>query len=169
MLQWEVKMKRNGRNYSLMEDRTIRSSWSTTAYPEIARGLHRTAGSVLSRAKKNLPIRTWGGRMYYVEPSRFVAEQGRYMDFSYKMLNYLIQGSSADLSKEAIIAYFKRRVNGQFLLMVHDELVIKVPKEHLKTEMAILKDCMESLALDCPLTSDGEVGQNYHNLDAYND
>ncbi len=139
------------------------------AYYDAIPGIAKLSAGLTKRAKQNLAIRTWGGRMYYVEPPKFVPEYGRFMSFEYKMLNYLIQGSSADISKEAIIAYDKEKVHGQFLLMVHDELVIKVPKEHLETEMAILKRCMEDQPLDCPLTSEGEVGQNYHNLEVYND
>ena len=85
------------------------------------------------------------------------------------MLNYLIQGSSADISKDAIIEYAARKQHGTFLLMVHDELVLKVHKDHLASEMQILKECMESVPLDCPLTSEGEIGRNYHELELYND
>ena len=47
------------------------------------------------------PIKTWGGRLYYKEPSKYVEKFGRDMDFAYKMLNYLVQGSGADVTKEA--------------------------------------------------------------------
>lgn len=139
------------------------------AYFDAIPGIAKLSAGLKKRAKNNLPIRTFGGRQYYCEPAKWNPEERRYQSFEYKMLNYLIQGSSADISKEAIIRYNAKKQHGQFLLMVHDELVIKVSKKHLKTEMAILKSCMEDVELDCPLTSEGEVGQNYHNLESYND
>lgn len=139
------------------------------AYLDAIPGIAELSTQLKARAKQGRPIRTWGGRQYYVEPPRFDPEVGRWRSFEYKMLNYLIQGSSADISKDAIIEYDARKQHGTLLLMVHDELVIKVRKEHLKSEMQILKDCMESVPLDCPLTSEGAIGRNYHDLELYND
>jgi len=139
------------------------------AYLDAIPGIAQLSTQLKARAKQGRPIRTWGGRQYYVEPPRFDPEVGRWRSFEYKMLNYLIQGSSADISKDAIIEYAARKQHGTFLLMVHDELVIKVHKDHLASEMQILKECMESVPLDCPLTSEGEVGRNYHELELYND
>lgn len=140
-----------------------------TAYFGAIPGIAKLDAQLKGRAQKGLPIRTWGGRVYYVEPSRYDPKRGRRMDFGYKLMNVLIQGSSADVTKEALIAYDKRRVHGRLILCVHDELVLLVPPQHLSTEMLILKECMENLPLDAPLTSDGEVGANYHNLEIYND
>lgn len=139
------------------------------AYFDAIPGIAKLSTGLKKRAKLNLPIRTFGGRQYYCEPPKWNPEERRYQSFEYKMLNYLIQGSSADVSKDAIIAYDAQKVHGQFLLMVHDELVIQVDCQHLESEMAILKRCMESIPLDCPLTSGGDVGHNYHNLKAYDD
>jgi len=139
------------------------------AYLDAIPGIAQLSTQLKARAKQGRPIRTWGGRQYYVEPPRFDPEEGRWRSFEYKMLNYLIQGSSADISKDAIIEYDAKKQHGTFLLMVHDELVIKVHKDHLASEMQILKECMESVPLDCPLTSEGEVGRNYHELELYND
>ncbi len=139
------------------------------AYLDAIPGIAQLSTQLKARAKQGRPIRTWGGRQYYVEPPRFDPEVGRWRSFEYKMLNYLIQGSSADISKDAIIEYDAKKQHGTFLLMVHDELVIKVHKDHLASEMQILKECMESVPLDCPLTSEGEIGRNYHELELYND
>lgn len=139
------------------------------AYLDAIPGIAQLSTQLKARAKQGRPIRTWGSRQYYVEPPRFDPEVGRWRSFEYKMLNYLIQGSSADISKDAIIEYAARKQHGTFLLMVHDELVLKVHKDHLASEMQILKECMESVPLDCPLTSEGEIGRNYHELELYND
>ena len=45
----------------------------------------------------------------------------------------------------------------------------KIIKAEIKEEVKILKECMESVPLDCPLTSESAVGRNYHELELYND
>jgi len=110
-------------------------------------------------------IVTWGGRQYFVEEPKNI--KGRWVTFEYKLLNYLIQGSSADITKQALINYDKVKVHGRFLLSVHDEINISCPKEHVATEMAILREAMESIPLDVPLLSDGKSGKNWAALEKY--
>jgi DNA polymerase I-like protein with 3'-5' exonuclease and polymerase domains len=90
--------------------------------------------------------------------------KGRWRSYDYKMVNYLIQGSSADISKEAVIRYHRAKKHGRIILMVHDEICVSVPKQHWKTEMEILKSCMEGIELDAKLVSDGDVGFNWHDM-----
>lgn len=114
------------------------------------------------------PIITWGGRVYYVEPPKYVEKFGREMTFEYKLLNYLIQGSAADATKEAIIRYdsVKKR-ESRFLVTVYDEINISAPKNRVKEEMKILKDAMESIELDVPMISDGKIGKSWGDLTKY--
>ena len=112
--------------------------------------------AIKGRAKAGDFITTWGGRQYYVEPP-FVKD-GKRKTFEYKLLNYLIQGSSADITKEAIIRYDDVRQEGRMILTVYDEIDISVPKKAAKKEMLILREAMMSIELDCPLLSDGELG-----------
>jgi DNA polymerase I-like protein with 3'-5' exonuclease and polymerase domains len=108
------------------------------------------------------PITTWGGREYYVEPPKFDKKYNRHMTYEYKLLNYLIQGSAADITKQAIINYIshpKRR--GRFMVTVYDEINASMPAKYLKEEMAILRDCMESIDLDVPLLSEGKTGPSW--------
>lgn len=124
----------------------------------------------LSRALKDLaaqgrPLRTWGGREYYCEEPKFVEKFGRHMTFEYKMLNYLVQGSSADITKESIIRYHDIRKDGRFMLSVYDENDISAPKKALKAEMLRLREAMMSIELDVPLLSDGEWGPNMGTLE----
>jgi DNA polymerase-1 len=102
---------------------------------------------------------TWGGRPYYCEPPKVI--DGRQREFSYKMINYLIQGSSADMAKEAMIRYNSVRKHGRLVLSVHDEILIDAPKECWKEEMEILREIMEGLPLDVKLTSDGYYGYRW--------
>lgn len=138
------------------------------AYLDALPGLQDLINGLKSRARQNLPFRTWGGRLYYCEPAKFV--DGRWRSYDYKMVNYLIQGSSADITKEALIRYHRNKKHGRIILCVHDEICVSCPIEHYKTEMEILRACMEGVELDAKLVSDGEIGRNWHELvpaDAY--
>lgn len=101
-------------------------------------------------------LTTWGGRQYYAEPP--LDRGGWFQTFEYKLLNYLIQGSAADITKESIIRYDAARKDGRFVLSVYDENNISVPTRAAKKEMLLLRECMMSIELDVPLLSDGEVG-----------
>lgn len=125
-------------------------------------GLVGLEEEIQNRGKTNLPIRTWGGRLYYVEPPRITG--GRKQTFEYKMLNYLIQGSGSDVTKEAIIRYHETQKDSRFLVTVHDEINISAPEGAWKEEMQILKEAMESVELDVPMLSDGEIGPSWGSL-----
>lgn len=106
---------------------------------------------------------TWGGRAYYVEPPAFNKKFGRNMTFEYKLLNYLCQGSAADVTKQAMINYNehpKRR--GRFLVQVYDEMNVSSGPDP-KAEMAVLRDSMEMITdqLDVPLLSEGKWGKTW--------
>jgi DNA polymerase-1 len=135
------------------------------AYLEVLPGVAKLIAQLKSRARNNSPLRTWGGRVYYVEPPRF--KDGQWRTFDYKLLNYLIQGSSADITKTAIIEYNRRKVHGRFLLTVHDQIVVSVPEKYLNSESTILKQCMESVPLDAQLLADGSKGPNLHNVEDF--
>lgn len=128
-------------------------------------GVKDLMDDVQSRGKAGQPIRTWGGRVYYVEPSKEV--KGRWMDFAYKLLNYLIQGSAADQTKESIIDWnSNRRWFDTFLATVHDEINISAPKEEAEESMRILREAMNADRFDVPILSEGFVGENWANLEA---
>lgn len=133
-----------------------------TAYLDALPGLKVLIDDLKRRAKDKRPFRTWGGRVYFCEEPKFI--DGRWRTFDYKMVNYLIQGSSADISKEALIRYHRAKKHGRIILMVHDELCISCPLRYWKEEMEILRNCMEGIELDAKLISDGDVGYNWHDL-----
>lgn len=125
----------------------------------------------LSRETRNIgrnggAIRTWGGRWYYSEPPKLDKKTNAYREFSYKLLNYLIQGSSADLTKQAIIDWDAQRApHDIFLAQVHDELNISAPEDDWERSMEILRTAMNKEHLDIPMRSDGEVGRNWCELE----
>jgi DNA polymerase-1 len=126
-------------------------------------GVKKLQKLVTTRANQGMDIRTWGGRMYYKEPSKVI--NGRKMNFAYKLLNYLIQGSSADQTKQCLIDWDDTKPeNNVFLATVHDELNISAPVETWEKDMAHLKECMEQDLFDVPMLSEGFVGDNWYNV-----
>ena len=111
------------------------------------------------------PIRTWGGREYYVEPAKYVEKFKRWTSFEYKLLNYLIQGSAADCTKEALVRYDEHpKRQARLLIDVHDEINISMPAKRVKQEMAVLREVMQSVEFDIPMLSDGETGLSWGSL-----
>lgn len=120
--------------------------------------------ALVNAARLGEPIRTWGGRLYYVEEPKFI--DGRLVDFYYKLINYLIQGSAADITKQAIIDWYRsKRKETRFLVTVYDEINISAPIDGWKTDMAHLKEAMCRPRLRCPMLSDGKFGPRWGQLE----
>jgi DNA polymerase-1 len=126
-------------------------------------GVKMLTSDLQKRGRAGEFMRTWGGRVYYSEPSKII--NGRLQEYAYKLTNYLIQGSSADMTKEAMCRYERSKKYGELLISVHDELIVIVPEKHWKTEMKLLKHAMDSVELDAPLVSDGCYGQAWGTLE----
>lgn len=106
---------------------------------------------------------TWGGRAYYVEPPSFNKKHGRQMTYEYKLLNYLCQGSAADVTKQAMINYHNHpKRKGRFLVQVYDEMNAS-SGPNPKAEMAVLRESMECVTeqLDVPMLSEGKIGPTW--------
>lgn len=116
-------------------------------------------------ARSGIKIRTWGGRSYDVEESK----DGR--EFYYKLGNVLIQGSSADMTKEAMIRYVNHQDRrGVLFMQVHDEIVIECDDCDIDHEMELLRWAMDEIeGWDVPLRSDGKVGKNLESMTEYKD
>lgn len=113
-----------------------------------------------ARGKAGKPIRTWGGRLYYCEPPKII--DGEKRTFEYKLINYLIQSSAADATKESIIRYHAHpKKRGRFLVTVYDENDVSAPKKVAKQEDKVLTECMEGLEFDVPMLTDGKMGRNW--------
>lgn len=109
------------------------------------------------------PIRTVGGRLYFKEPNRVV--EGRMRDFLYKLINYLIQGSAADLTKEALIHWHERKSrNTRFLVTVYDEINISTDPGEKEKQMSVLRESMELPRLTVPMKSSGKEGPTWGDL-----
>ena len=114
-------------------------------------GVAALSAQVKQAAEAQQPIRTWGRRKYYCEAPKIIG--GRRMTFGYKMLNLLIQGSAADITKQAMIAVFKQV--GDVRLQVYDEIMSCVPEASYKADLRCMAACMESVSLDVPLPTSG--------------
>lgn len=121
--------------------------------------------SVEKLARSGKKIRTWGGRSYDVE----VLPDGRKM--YYKLVNVLIQGSSADMTKEAMIRYWYHPDRfGSIFMQIHDEIVIETDEVHKDSDMAILRWAMDGIeGWDVPLLSDGKFGKTFGDMEVYCD
>jgi DNA polymerase I-like protein with 3'-5' exonuclease and polymerase domains len=111
-------------------------------------------------------IRTWGGREYYSEPSKVI--DGRLRSFEYKLLNYLIQGSAADQTKQAIIDWNSQRSwKSIFLATVHDEINISAPVGEAERHMRDLRVAMDADRFDVPFASEGFKGLNWQDIEEF--
>jgi DNA polymerase I len=144
-----------GQLKSPMDEAAHMKSAYLYALPEV----HELMEDCKRRGRHNEPVVTWGGREYYVEPP----ENGR--SFEYKLLNYLIQGSAADCTKEAIIRWHQDPGQGLFLCTVHDEVNIQVPLDRKNRDTAKLREAMESVEFDVKMLSDGYRGQSWAQLE----
>lgn len=136
------------------------------ALPDVFDRQHGLTKRIKDMSKAGEPLTTWGGREYYVEPPKLI--NGRMVHFEYKLLNYLVQGSAADCTKEAIIRYHNHpKRNSRFLVTVYDEINASTQgksKACVEHEMAVLRECMEGIELDVPLLSSGKTGPTWGDL-----
>ena len=120
-------------------------------------------GELKSLAKQKKPIYTWGGRRYYSEDDKWIKSKdtGEWerKKFAYKLLNLLIQGSAADVTKQAMIQVNANCDPNHFsmLVQVHDEILAEVPKSQYITQMKKMKEGMENVKLDLPMLTTGKM------------
>ena len=132
-------------------------------YFQVLPGMKELMDDVSARGRKGDAVRTWGGRKIYAETPKM--SNGRYMDFSYKLVNYLVQGSAADQTKEAINEAGYKNQHRRFLASVHDENVYSIDPEQLGEEIPEIRAAMENQpGWDIPWKTAVEVGPNWHDL-----
>jgi DNA polymerase-1 len=121
-------------------------------------GVRELRRELQEHSAANKTARTWGGRVIRAPKGA----DGSRRD--YALLNYLIQGSAADQTKQAMVDYHRTKKNGVFLATVHDEICISVKPEHLKEEVALLRAAMEGGKFDIPMRAEVTVGPNWGHL-----
>jgi len=80
-------------------------------------------------------------------------------DLGYKGVNYLVQGTSADILNERIIEVDKylQGTNSNVLLQVHDEIICEIHKDDLDVVPPEIQRLLETNSLNIPLYVDMEV------------
>lgn len=81
-------------------------------------------------------------------------------------INTVIQGSAADLIKQAMILVYRRlrqeKLRARMLLQIHDELVLELPPDELDQLQAVVVDEMSRAGkLAVPLKVDFKTGDNW--------
>lgn len=75
----------------------------------------------------------------------------------YKLTNYIIQGSAADLFKEMCRDLHQSSVGEYMLLPVHDELIFEVPDEHVRDAVKVIEEGMTRDDLAVPVKAAAAV------------
>lgn len=121
-----------------------------------------TRNLIINTAKKRGFLRTVLGRRARV--STDIRNQGG----EYKLVNYLIQGSAADVMKKGMYDAYNAGVFDVLKphITVHDELGVSVPKtvegvEAYKELVHLMETC---ITLDVPLRVDCDLGTSFGNL-----
>ncbi len=114
--------------------------------------VRKLAKACEARAKAVGYIRTLSGRR-----CRFPKDEGGNYDWTHKALNRLIQGSSADQTKAAMVACAEAGLD--IILQVHDEIAFCVRGlQEAKEAARVMETC---LSLELPSKVDIEIGQSW--------
>lgn len=69
--------------------------------------------------------------------------------FAYKAVNSLVQGTSADMTKSAMVrideAFHSENMASMIVLSVHDEIVVEAPDEELERAVEVVREAMLSV------------------------
>jgi DNA polymerase-1 len=127
---------------------------------EVATGLPKINEDLMTRYRAKIPFKTVGGRLIKGEPPKII--HGKLMEFGFKSLNTLIQGSGADMAKKAMIDYAKVATHSRLLLSLHDEIVITCQKGYEEQESKKLELSMvNAFPMDVPFIAEAVIGNNF--------
>ena len=123
-----------------------------------------TCNLIMEVGQKRGYVRTLSGRR-----QRMPLDKG-----AYKLINYLIQGSAADILKKGIVDAWEKGVFNVLKLhaQIHDEVVFSIPKtKEGYRACKMLHECMvNAYSLKIPLGVDTEIGPDWGhcNMDNWN-
>jgi DNA polymerase-1 len=142
------------------------------AYFEGYPGIEEFLAEVLAKCRQTGYAKTILGRRRAIRGVR--ADAGRQRNLAERTaINTVIQGSAADLIKQAMIAIHRRlrreRLPAKMLLQIHDELVFEVPVERLR-ELARLvsEEMVAAERLIVPLKVDVKAGPTWADTEPVN-
>ena len=90
-----------------------------------------------------------------------------------RAMNYLIQGTAADVIKMAMVRILEGLSEHPWLkpiLQIHDELVFIVPKEKLEEAVTFVRSCMEEkpfAEFDIPLIAEAAAGPDFGEMEEW--
>ena len=135
------------------------------AYFEGYPGIVKFLTLVLAKCRESGYVSTILGRRRAIRGVR--ADPGRQRNLAERTaINTVIQGSAADLIKQAMITIHRRlrreRLPARMLLQIHDELVFEVPTEKLHhLARLVTEEMVGAERLDVPLKVDVKAGSNW--------
>ncbi|MFQ5692105.1 MAG: DNA polymerase I, partial [Nitrospinota bacterium] len=134
-------------------------------YFERYAGVREYIDKTLERARKRGCVETLRGRRRPIPDINH--SNGNLRGFAERTaVNTTVQGSAADIIKEAMIRIHRRLgedgLKSRMLLQVHDELVFEGPQEEMEALAALVKEEMEGAArLSVPLVVETHTGDNW--------
>ncbi|QDT96656.1 DNA polymerase I [Gimesia aquarii] len=128
-------------------------------------GVREFLDQILEDCSKNQFVQTICGRKRTIQGVRSGLQKQLNMP-ERTAINTVIQGSAADLIKQAMINVGERLKQGQhpgrMLMQIHDELVFEAPTSEIESLSQIVREEMESaIELDVPLIVDMSFGSNW--------
>ena len=127
-------------------------------YFELRAPIRKYIDATLEKAQTEGYVETYYGRRRPtpdVNSSNFMVREGA----KRQAANMPIQGTEADLMKLAMIEVEQKLKGlGEQILQVHDSILVECPKENGEKVAEILRDTMESIAPDLPITLKVDVG-----------
>ena len=136
-----------------------------TSFP----GVKRYMDEAISVAKVNGYVTTLMKRRRYLP--EITSSNFNLRSFAERTaMNTPIQGSAADIIKQAMIDMTKRLdaegMKSRMLLQVHDELIFEAPENEIEKLKAIVPEVMEAaIALDVPLKVDSSFGKSWYDME----
>jgi DNA polymerase-1 len=117
---------------SLDEAQSVLDAYDA-AFPGVRAFQHTVTGTLWQRQRDNGDpfLVTAYGRKEPCDPH-----------VAYKGVNYLIQGSAADVLKDRLVALSKTWVGQHMLMPIHDEILFSVPDDALHEALAVIKEVM---------------------------
>jgi DNA polymerase-1 len=126
---------------------------------------------LLDDARKNRYVTTILGRRRSIEGIRPQSSYRQRNQAEREALNTVIQGSAADLIKQAMLRIHRRLAQdglaARMLLQIHDELVFETPAEEaLPLAALVTEEMTTALSLNVPLKVDVAAGPNWLETEA---
>jgi DNA polymerase-1 len=123
-----------------------------SAVPAFIRGVETVARQRL-QTEREAYVTTPIGRRHYLPPRD---------DGFYKLVNYLIQGTAADVLKQKLVALDAAGLGSYLTLPVHDEVIFDVPKDDAEEVARVALQVMQDFdSFAVPLTAGAEFGPRW--------